>query len=341
MDVRCAGRSSWVSTCFIVLMFPLNSIVLSVLLTFYLLFLAGIYWRAFMLTYLLFIYFDRSPARGGHHWAQKVGLTAILRKGFWWRVPASYFPASLHRTAKLPAEKSPYIFVCHPHGIFGIAIQTSIGTDATGFDELFPGIRVHLMGLKPIFAVPFFREWVLMHAHATPGAKTISGLLEKKDSVALAVGGAQESLDAFPGTYKLTMGKGFVRLAMRGGAMLVPVISFGENELYTQLENKPGSKLRWIQLKLKATFGFTLPLFCGRSWLPLVPKSVPLATIVGAPVKVPHIPDPTEEQVTAARELYVTALSELFKSNKQRFGFADLELQIEYRDGYTSEKLRS
>lgn len=194
------------------------------------------------------------------------------------------------------------------------------GTDATGFDKLYPGVVLHLMGLKPIFLIPFFREWIMMHGHATPGAKTIRALLGSQESVALAVGGAHESLDAFPGTYTLTIRKGFVRVAMQGGATLVPVVSFGENELYTQRENREGSKLRWLQLKIKQYFGFTVPLFCGRSWLPLLPKSVPLDTIVGSPVKVPHIAEPTDEQVVAARAKYVVALTALFEEHKAKYG---------------------
>lgn len=44
---------------------------------------------------------------------------------------------------------------------------------------------------------------------------------------------------------------GFVRLALIAGAALVPVFAFGENELYKQVDNPKGSKLRIFQEKLK------------------------------------------------------------------------------------------
>ena len=252
-----SGKSTGLSTLSILVMFPLVSIVLSFALTVHLLCFAGSAWRAIMVSYLAFIYIDRSPSRGGYLWAQSCGLTSVLRRGFWWRWAASYFPATCHRTAPLSAE-TPYLFACHPHGVFGVAIQSVFGTDSTGFGILFPGVKVHLLGLKPIFMIPFFREWVMLHGHATPGRNTIIGLLRNKDSVALAPGGAHESLDAFPGTMSLTIRKGFVRCAMEGGASLVPVLTFGENEIYVQRENREGSKLRFLQLQCKRIFGFTV-----------------------------------------------------------------------------------
>jgi hypothetical protein len=49
----------------------------------------------------------------------------------------------------------------------------------------------------------------------------------------IVVGGAAESLSARPGTADLTLKRrmGFIKLAMRQGADLVPVFSFGENDV--------------------------------------------------------------------------------------------------------------
>jgi len=52
-------------------------------------------------------------------------------------------------------------------------------------------------------------------------------------SITIVVGGAAESLSAHPGTADLTLKrrKGFIKLAIRTGASLVPVFSFGENDV--------------------------------------------------------------------------------------------------------------
>lgn len=52
-------------------------------------------------------------------------------------------------------------------------------------------------------------------------------------TLTIVVGGAAESLSAHPGTADLTLRKrlGFIKLAIREGADLVPVFSFGENDV--------------------------------------------------------------------------------------------------------------
>lgn len=53
------------------------------------------------------------------------------------------------------------------------------------------------------------------------------------NAITIVVGGAAESLSAHPGTADLTLKKrfGFIKMAIRAGADLVPVFSFGENDV--------------------------------------------------------------------------------------------------------------
>jgi hypothetical protein len=62
----------------------------------------------------------------------------------WWVNFKDYFPISLIKTKDLkPGGK--YIFGYHPHGIIGLGAISAFGTNGSGFNELFPGIRVHLV----------------------------------------------------------------------------------------------------------------------------------------------------------------------------------------------------
>ena len=65
----------------------------------------------------------------------------------------------------------------------------------------------------------------------------------------IAVGGATESLYSAPGTMDLVLHRrtGFVRVALQTGASLVPVINFGENELYNTVRGSTKSRLRSFQ----------------------------------------------------------------------------------------------
>lgn len=68
-----------------------------------------------------------------------------------------------------------------------------------------------------------------------------------------------------------------IRLPLPPRASLVPVFSFGENELYQQFPNPPGSWVRMAQEALQPLLRVSLPLFHGR--LGLLPFRRPIYTV--------------------------------------------------------------
>jgi len=286
--------------------------------------------RAAMLGYALWAVLDQSHVRGGFAWAWTSGVTGWLRRLSAWRLASRYVPTSLIRTAPLDPEAGPYIFVIHPHGIIGVAGMTHFGTEATGFSEKFPGVPVHLLGHSAIFRMPFFREWCLLHGHGTVAKPCCLKLLRRGHSIALAPGGAKESLECAPGSMRLILNnrKGFVRLAVETGASIVPTMSFGENELYHTVQFDKGTRCRAVQDAFQARLGFALPIFFGSSWLfPLLPRRIPLATVVGEPVRpVPGESGP--EAVDALHARYCEVLRKLFDSHKAEHGLAEAQLEL-------------
>lgn len=71
-------------------------------------------------------------------------------------------------------------------------------------------------------------------------------------------------------------------------AHLVPVFSFGENELFKQVANPKGSWLRNVQEKMQKIMGFALPLFHARGVFQysfgLIPYRQPIHTVGEFPV---------------------------------------------------------
>ncbi|KAK9760171.1 diacylglycerol O-acyltransferase 1 [Basidiobolus ranarum] len=138
----------------------------------------------------------------------------------------------------------------------------------------------------------------------------------------IVVGGATESLSAFPGTNDLVLRKrvGFVKLSLRTGASLVPVFGFGENDIFDQVASEPGTKVRQVQSRIQQIFGFTVPLFYGRGIfnydLGILPHRRPIVVVVGKPIDVEKIENPTEEDIKKYHELYVAALQELYNKYK-------------------------
>ncbi|KAM3837582.1 2-acylglycerol O-acyltransferase 2-A-like [Vipera latastei] len=261
-----------------------------------------------------------TPSKGGRraHW---------MRNSVVWRYMKDYFPISLVKTADLDPSKN-YIFGFHPHGVLVAGATINFCTEATGFSKQFPGLKPHLMMLNLWFRAPFFRDYLMSGGLIPSDRESASYVLRKKEGgnvVIIAVGGAQEALDSRPGAYTLLLEnrKGFVRLAIENGTPLVPVFSFGENELYDQVENPKGSWLRWTQEHLQKIMGISLPLFHARGIFQytfgLIPYRKPIFTVVGKPIQVGKKHNPSQDEVDELHKRYLEELCKLFEEHKLKY----------------------
>jgi len=109
------------------------------------------------LAYASWIVYDvavkRTSSRGGRRWE-------MVRRLSLWKYMRDFFPVKLQKTAELPAHCN-YVFGYHPHGIMGCGAFVNFASEATGFSKQFPGIRPHLLTLKPNFRYPFIRALLL------------------------------------------------------------------------------------------------------------------------------------------------------------------------------------
>ncbi|XP_023197571.1 2-acylglycerol O-acyltransferase 2 [Xiphophorus maculatus] len=290
-----------------------------IILFFYLLFTR--FWLISVL-YAIWWYYDfDTPARGGRRKPVLLGLKL-------WGYMRDYFPIKLVKTADLDPRHN-YILGFHPHGVLVAGAFTNFCTYATGFPQLFPGLTSYLLMLPLWFRAPFFRDYIMCAGLIPSDKESATYPLRKKkggSAVVIAVGGAPEALDAHPGTFNVLLAnkKGFIKMAMEHGAHLVPVFSFGENEVYDQVENPRGTWLRWTQDRLQSIMGVSLPLFHARGIFQysfgLMPYRRPIHTVVGRPIKVEKKEKPTGEELDALHQLYMDELSSLFDEHKGNYG---------------------
>ncbi|EHA99876.1 2-acylglycerol O-acyltransferase 2 [Heterocephalus glaber] len=281
--------------------------------------------------YATWWFLDRDKPRRGGRRVETIRCWAI------WKYMRDYFPASLVKTAELDPSRN-YIAGFHPHGVLAAGAFLSLCTESTGFSLLFPGIHPYLMMLNLWFRVPFFRDYIMCSGLVTSDKESAGHILSKKGNgnlLAIIVGGAQEALDARPGAYTLLLRnrKGFIRLALIHGAALVPIFSFGENDLFTQVQNFSDSWLRRIQNQLQKIMGISLPLFHGRGIFQysfgLMPYRHPITTIVGKPIEVQKTLQPSEEEVNHLHQRYIKELCNLFEAHKLKFNIpADQHLEF-------------
>lgn len=251
-----------------------------------------------------------------------------------WRLFAGYFPAKLHKTHELSPRRK-YIFGYHPHGIISHGAWCSFATNALGFAEKFPGITNSLLTLDSNFRLPFYRDWLLLMGVRSVSKESIANTLSKGGpnndgqgrAVTIVVGGARESLEAQPGTLRLILQgrKGFVKMALRMGADLVPVVAFGENDLYDQLSPKTHPMIHKIQMFVLKVFKFTVPALHGRGVLNydvgLMPYRRPVNIVVGKPIEVDNAygNQPSQADIDRLHELYVQEVERLWDTYKDQF----------------------
>ena len=143
--------------------------------------------------------------------------------------------------------------------------------------------------------------------------------------ITIVIGGARESLDAQPHQLRLVLKrrKGFVKMAIRTGADLVPVLAFGENDLYDQLQPDSHPKIHKVQLFVKKLLGFTIPLFHARGIfnydVGLMPYRRPLNIVVGRPIRVEQSAQPQQEEIDRVHEEYIQELETIWHTWKDTF----------------------
>ncbi|KAI9831296.1 MAG: diacylglycerol O-acyltransferase 1 [Phylliscum demangeonii] len=293
-----------------------------------------------VLPYLIYILLSGAGSSG-----ELRHRSRIIRALPIWQLFASYFPAQLHRSQEL-APTRKYIFGYHPHGIISHGAFAAFGTEALGFARLFPGITNSLLTLDSNFRLPLYRDYILAMGLASVSRQSCENLLGKGGpngegmgrAITIVVGGARESLDASPGTLRLVLArrKGFVKLAIRTGADLVPVLAFGENDLYDQYvaDSTTHPFLHRAQLLLKRCLGFTIPLFHARGVfnydVGMMPYRRPLHVVVGRPIMVERQPKAVDDAyLDQIHARYVLELRRLWEEHKHEFApHRKEELQI-------------
>ncbi|KAK8216903.1 diacylglycerol O-acyltransferase 1 [Zalaria obscura] len=300
--------------------------IVSFLTLFFALCAVPILWPV-LVPYLIYVLFSKAGVDGSlRHRSETLRRLPI------WSLFASYFPARLHRSQILQPTRK-YIFGYHPHGIISHGAFSAFGTEALGFSQLFPGITNTLLTLDSNFRIPLYRDYALRMGLASVSRESCENILSRGGhngegmgrAITIVVGGARESLDAQPGALRLVLArrKGFIKLAIRTGADLVPVLSFGENELYEQFDPTAHPRIHKFQLLVKKFMGFTVPLFHARGVfnydVGMMPYRRPLNVVVGRPIMVQKMERPDQAYVDEVHKQYMDELKRIWDEWKDVF----------------------
>ena len=317
-------------TCSMALIFPVLAGTYCTILWFFLVFSSytGIYFKTLLLLYGVYCFTSRSPSRNGYNnisWLKK-----FVSNLFIFKLAFEYLGKGKSKVVKgfdTPFDSSKnYLFAYHPHGIIGIGAAFTFSTNATNFSDLFPGLNVSLCMLKAMFFVPFYREFLLASGGLSCGRNTCISTLKNGGpgrSICLLVGGAREAMDAVPKTNDFTVlkRKGFVKVAMESGASIVPVIGFGENDLFTPVKV---DIVKQYQSFFHKTLGFFVPIFYGRGMFQynfgFLPYRRQVTVVIGEPLDCSgHVGKVTNERVDEIHAKYLKMLQKLYDKHKDQY----------------------
>ncbi|XP_044757332.1 2-acylglycerol O-acyltransferase 1-like isoform X2 [Coccinella septempunctata] len=291
------------------------------LLTLYLILYTRLRWVAIL--YLIWIVKDRHTCDSGGR------RSSYVRGWEWWMYFRNYFPIRLHRLPWNEFDtKKNYLFCCFPHGIIPAGGFSVFATEQGEFEDYFPGLKPWLCVLEQHLHTPFFREILLSLGCVSPSAKSLDHLLSKPgggNAVGLVVGGVAEAYLCNPGQYKLVLRnrKGFIRIALKNGSPLVPVFSFGETDLFRQVQGTEDSWLKRAQESVRKVIGTAPIIILGRGFLQysfgILPHRRPVNVVVGHPIPVEKTENPTPSQVDDLHNKFIEELTKLFETQKTTY----------------------
>jgi 1-acyl-sn-glycerol-3-phosphate acyltransferase len=184
---------------------------------------------------------------------------------------------------KIP--EGPVLYVAHPHGLFSMAPFLHWASEVTSWPA---GRKVHIAIHSIFFRIPLVRELCEYFGAIEATDEEIREVLKKGESVALLAGGVREIEETSPGRMRIYLRKrkGFARIAKELQVPIVPVLTFGENELFPPIQ---GFWTDWVQTYMRSWLGIAMPLptlESFRNWFKLLrgPLPVQVETWIGEPV---------------------------------------------------------
>lgn len=155
---------------------------------------------------------------------------------------------------KLPNGSALYI--AHPHGLFSMAAFLHWAANVTQWPkEKKVKIAVHSI----FFRIPIVCEIMESYGAIEATEEQIIKVLKTGESVALLTGGIRELHETHPGKMRLVLKKrsGFLRIARDLQIPIIPVLTFGENELFPPIQS---AWFKYIHKYLIHWFHISIPI---------------------------------------------------------------------------------
>jgi len=206
------------------------------------------------------------------------------------------------------------IYLIHPHGLLTMAHIMHVGTRLTNWPE------------RNIKGTAMYSLWYILGMSECLDEfipsyyESMKAVLHSNKSLSISLGGIAEVQQVTPGRMclKVKSRKGAFKLAIETGTPIVPVLVYGENELYQPIIQ--GELLKNVNSFLNK-FGMTMlfPSFESLyKTLQLIykPYNNPIETCIGKAIPVGPAREATKESIYLIRKIYMKRLQELYTETK-------------------------
>lgn len=209
--------------------------------------------------------------------------------------------------------KTPTLYIAHPHGLFSMAPFLHWAIQVTDWPK--GGNKIHIAVHSIFFKIPLVKELMESYGAIEATEEEIRRVLESGESVALLTGGVEELNQTESGKMNIVLKKrkGFLRIARDLNIPIVPVLTFGENELFPPIQ---GYWIKKSQEYLKKWFGIAMPIPTWQSienWFSLLkgPLEQKVVTWIGKPVLVEK-----KETLTSLQNRIMNGILQLYEEGR-------------------------
>jgi hypothetical protein len=214
-------------------------------------------------------------------------------------------------------QNDKYIYIFHPHGMFSLSHYMHVGTNMTKWtDKSTKGAM-----LNTLQWLPFSKELMEVHNLVPSTYNDMKNVL-KTNSLSVTLGGVKEIALTTDNKLVLNIAKkrGIFKMALETGTSIIPIIAYGENELYKLHTFWLFKYINNLLLKINLHLPFPKWESCV-NWIKLFnrPLETPVKTYVGEPISVNKIESPSDKDIIELREQYFTALKKLYADTKPEY----------------------
>ena len=214
------------------------------------------------------------------------------------------------------------IYLLHPHGTFSLTHIFHVGTTCTDW----PYRNVRGVAHSLLYKIPFLFDFIDEHTLVNSGYHHMKQALTDGDSISMCLGNYSE------GKYKeknritaiVKKRSGIFRLAIETGVPIIPVLSYGEQSMFQQMNT--GGFLEWLSKITGVQLNFP-DIASMKKWhsIYMKPLDEKIVTHIGEAIDVGEARTATSKEINDLRVQYIVALQKLYRDTRP----ADYEEDIQ------------